>query len=100
LGKVVKVRESWVSVFAVMNMRKADSSWRDVRVRQAANFAINREDLIRYATKGNGVIIPALLPAQGFDYNPDLTPLPFRSRQCAPPAAGPRLYADGLAMGS
>ena len=43
---------------------QADSPWRDGRLRQAANLAINRDDLIRYATKGNAVVIPALLPAQ------------------------------------
>ena len=42
-------------------MRKPGSLWTDVRVRQAMNLAINREDLIRYATKGSSVIIPALL---------------------------------------
>ena len=41
------------------------------------NYAINRVDLIRYATKGNGVIIPALVPRQGFGYDPALTPYPF-----------------------
>ena len=96
-AKVVKVRESWVSVFGLLNMRKADSPWRDVRVRQAANFAINREDLIRYATQGNGVILPALLPVQGFGYNPDLTPYPF-----APNKARDLLreagYPEGLSM--
>ena len=42
-------------------MLKAGSPWRDVRLRQAVNVAINREDLIQYAAKGNGVIVPALL---------------------------------------
>jgi ABC-type transport system substrate-binding protein len=96
-AKVVKVRGSWVSVFGLFNMHKADSPWRDVRVRQAANFAINREDLIRYATKGNGVMLPALLPVQGFGYNPDLTPYPF-----APDKARDLLreagYPDGLSI--
>ena len=45
--------------------------------RQAVNYAINREDLIRYATKGNGVIIPALMPKRAFGYDPDLAPYPF-----------------------
>jgi len=45
--------------------------------RQAVNYAINREDLIRYATKGNGVIIPGLLPERAFGYDPDLAPYPF-----------------------
>lgn len=40
-------------------------------------MAINREDLIHYAAKGNGVIIPALVPAQGFGYDPTLAPYPF-----------------------
>src|SRR5215831_7187781 len=60
-AKVVKTRGALVSVFGMFNMRKAGSPWTDIRLRQAVNAAINREDLIRYATKGNGVIIPALV---------------------------------------
>jgi peptide/nickel transport system substrate-binding protein len=81
----------------MFNMRKADSPWRDVRLRQAANLAINREDLIRYATKGNGVIVPALLPAQAFGYDPALAPYAF-----APDKAQALLreagYANGLSL--
>jgi len=73
----VKTRGSLATVVGQFNLRKAGSPWRDVRLRQAANVAINREDLIRYATKGNGVIIPALVPAQGFGHNPALAPYPF-----------------------
>jgi peptide/nickel transport system substrate-binding protein len=76
-AQVVKNREAQVSVFGFFNMRKAGSPWHDVRLRQAVNYAINREDLIRYATKGNGEIIPALVPVQGFGYDPDLVPYPF-----------------------
>jgi len=74
---VVKTRGAPISVFGQFNMRKAASPWHDVRLRQAVNYAINREDLIRYATKGNGVILPALVPVQGFGYDPTLTPYPF-----------------------
>ena len=74
---VVKNRGSLATVFGFFNMRKVGSPWRDIRLRQAANIAINREDLIRYATKGNGVIIPALVAVQGFGYDPDLAPYPF-----------------------
>jgi peptide/nickel transport system substrate-binding protein len=76
-AKVVKARGSLLSVFGMFNMRKVGSPWHDVRLRQAANYAINREHLIRYATKGNGVIIPALLPAASFGYDPTLPPYPF-----------------------
>jgi ABC-type transport system substrate-binding protein len=80
-AKVVKTRGTSVSIFGMFNMRKADSPWRDARLRQAANLAINREDLIRYATKGNGIIIPAMLPAQAFGYDPGLAPYAFAPDQ-------------------
>jgi peptide/nickel transport system substrate-binding protein len=96
-AKVVKTRGAFISVFGMFNMRKADSPWREVRLRQAVNAATNREDFIRYAAKGNGVIIPALVPAQGFGYDPDLAPYPFD------PAQARRLlqeagYPDGLSV--
>jgi peptide/nickel transport system substrate-binding protein len=93
----MKRRGAFISVFGIFNMRKADSPWRDVRLRQAANLAINREDLIRYATKGNGVVIPALLPVQAFGYDPDLAPYAFdpdKSRALLHEAG----YPDGLAL--
>jgi len=76
-GTVVKNRGALMTVFGFFNMRKAGSPWRDLRLRQAVNLAINREDLIRYAAKGNGEIIPALVPRQGFGYDPDLPAYPF-----------------------
>lgn len=94
-AKVVKNRGIRMSIFGSFNMRKTGSPWRDVRVRQAANFAINRHDVIRYAARGNGVIIPALLPAEGFGHDPDLAPYPFdpnKARALLREAG----YADGL----
>jgi peptide/nickel transport system substrate-binding protein len=96
-ANVVKRRGALSSVFGMFNMRKVNSPWRDIRLRQAANLAINREDLIRYATKGNGVIIPGLVPVQGFGYDPDLAPYPFD------PAKARRLlqeagYPNGLSI--
>jgi peptide/nickel transport system substrate-binding protein len=96
-AKVVKQRGALISVFGMFNMRKADSPWREVRLRQAVNYAINREDLIRYATKGNGVIIPALLSVQGFGHDPALEPYPFdpdKARRLLQEAG----YSNGLAV--
>ena len=62
LAAVVKNRGSRTSVFGRFNMLKTGSPWNDVRVRRAVNFAINRADLVQYATNGNGVVIPALVP--------------------------------------
>ena len=76
-AQVVKNRGALMTVFGFFNMSKADSPWHDLRLRQAVNLAINREDLIRYAAKGNGEIIPALVPRRGFGYDPDLPAYPF-----------------------
>ena len=96
-ARVVKNRGSLRTVFGMLNMRKTGSPWLDVRMRQALNFAINREDLIRYAAKGNGLIVPALVPTHGFGYDPDLPPYPFdpdKARRLLHEAG----YPDGLAI--
>jgi len=74
---VVKNRGSLMTVFGMFNTRKAGSPWQDARLRQAVNLAVNRADLIRYATNGNGVVIPALVPAADFGYDASLAPYPF-----------------------
>jgi peptide/nickel transport system substrate-binding protein len=97
LAKVVKNRGSLITVYGLFNVRKAESPWRDVRLRQAANVAIHREDLIRYATRGNGAITPALLPVASFGYDPDLVPYAFdpgKARHLLREAG----YSDGLAL--
>ena len=96
-AKVVKNRGNLGYVFGLFNMRKAGSPWHDVRLRQAVNLAINRDDLIRYATKGNGVIVPALLAVNAFGYDPDLAPYAFdpaKARALLREAG----YPDGLAV--
>ena len=96
-AKVVKTRENLGLLFGMFNMLKAESPWRDVRLRRAVNMAINREDLIRYATKGNGVIVPALLAVNTFGYNPDLAPYAFDPVKARALLRGAG-YPDGLAV--
>ena len=94
---VVKKRASLTTIFGQFNLRKRESPWHDLRLRQAANLAINRAHLIQYAAKGNGVVIPALIPPQGFGFDPTLVPYPF-----APDKARQLLrdigHGDGLAI--
>ena len=96
-AKVVKTRDNLAFLFGRFNMLKTGSPWRDVRVRQAVNMAINREDLIRYAAKGNGVIVPALLSVNMFGYDSALVPYAFdpgKARALLREAG----YPDGLAV--
>jgi peptide/nickel transport system substrate-binding protein len=74
LATVVKNRESRMSVFGRYNMLKTGSPWTDIRLRQAANLAINRADLIQYGANGNGLIMPALVPGIR---DPGIAPYPF-----------------------
>lgn len=94
---VVKNRGSLETLFGYFNMRKAGSPWTDVRLRRAANLAINRADVIRYGANGNGVIVPALVPVQEFGYDPNLAAYPFdpaRARDLLREAGHP----EGLAV--
>lgn len=94
-AKVVKRRGSLLAIFGQFNMRKTGSPWTDVRLRQAVNFAINREDLMRYAAKGNGVITATVLPPQSSGHDPSLAPYPFapvKARHLFREAG----YAEGL----
>ena len=94
---VVKSRATLQTVFGQFNMLKAGSPWRDVRLRQALNYAINRTDLIQYAAKGNGVVIPALIPAQEFGHDPKLEPYPYdpgKAKELVRQAG----YPDGLTV--
>jgi len=93
----VKNRGTLTTVVGMFNMRKTASPWREIRLRRAVNFAINRSDLTRYAAQGNGVITPALVPVQGFGYDPDLAARPFdpaRARNLLREAG----YPDGLSV--
>ncbi len=96
-GNVVKNRKGLASVFGQFNMRKSDSPWRDRRLRQAVNFAINRDDLITYAAKGNGQVIPGLLPPLSTGFDPELAPYPFDPEKARGLLTEAR-HANGLAL--
>jgi peptide/nickel transport system substrate-binding protein len=96
-AKVVKERSTLTAVLGLFNTRKANSPWHDLRLRQAVNYAINREDFLRYAVKGNGVLVPALLPPGAVGFDATLPPYPFD------PTAAQRLlreagYPEGLSL--
>jgi len=44
-AKVVKNRGSLVTIYGMFNTRKPGGPWRDFRMCQAVNYAINRQDI-------------------------------------------------------
>jgi len=61
-SKVVKGREDAIFTTALFNLMSPHTfPLRDMRVRKALNYAVNKEELLRYAFKGNGFEMRGLL---------------------------------------
>jgi len=76
--KIAKQKAFW-TVGATMNTGSGPLA--DVRVRRALNFAINREDLIRYDSKGNGSPLASLTMDGEEGHNPNLEPYAYDPEQ-------------------
>ena len=69
-AKVVKSKN--VSILpGWFNQRKRNSKWKDIRLRKALNYAINRDELWKYCAKGNAYNLGGFIPpgAYGHDSN-------------------------------
>ena len=73
-AKVVKSKD--VTLLACwFNQRKTDSKWRDIRLRTALNYAVNRKELWKYGAKANAYNLEGFfIPAGAYGHNPNLTP--------------------------
>jgi peptide/nickel transport system substrate-binding protein len=71
-AKVVKSKDpNFLCGF--FNQRKRNSKWKDIRLRKAVNYALNRDELLKYAAKGNAYNIGGFIPPESSGYNPNLT---------------------------
>jgi peptide/nickel transport system substrate-binding protein len=62
LSKVVKGRDDVRYTLGLLNMRSPHTlPLRDLRVRKALNFAINKKEMMRYAFKGNAIEMRGIL---------------------------------------
>jgi len=73
-AKVVKSKDL-TSLRAIFNQRKRNSKWRDIRLRKALNYAVNRKELWKYGAKGNAYNLEGfIIPVGAYGHNPNLTP--------------------------
>jgi peptide/nickel transport system substrate-binding protein len=76
-AKVVKNRDL-TKLYGTFNLRKRGSKWRDIRLRKAINYAINRRELWKYAAKGNAYNLEGFfVPPGAFGHNLGLSPWPY-----------------------
>ena len=71
-AKVVKSRDS-TQIHSAINQRKKNSKWRDIRLRKALSYTINREELMEYGAKGNAFNLGGHIPPGVRGHNPNLT---------------------------
>ena len=74
VAQIVK-KESFYTIGGSINISTGPLA--DKRVRQALNYAIDRESLIRYDLLGNGKPLASLSMAGEIGHDPDLKPYPF-----------------------
>ncbi len=78
---VVKSKDV-ASFWGLINQRKAGSKWKDIRLRKAVNYAINRKELFEYAAKGNAYNLEGFpLPPDAFGYNSNLIPYTYDTKK-------------------
>ena len=94
VAKIVK-KESFYTIGSSVNISTGPLS--DKRVRQALNYAINKEELVRYDLLGNGKPLGSFSMAGELGHDPALKPYAYDPRKAKRllKEAG---YADGLRL--
>ncbi len=76
-AKVVKSKDV-TFLRGIFNQRKKGSKWRDIRLRKALNYAINRKELWKYGAKGNAYNLEGFpIPTGAYGHNPNFTPYTY-----------------------
>ena len=77
---------------AVFNQTEANSPWKNIKLRQAMNMAIDRAALLKEAGGGYGVLMPGFIQPGRFGSDKSLKQYPF-----SPDDAAAEIKKDGMA---
>jgi peptide/nickel transport system substrate-binding protein len=82
------------TVLAYLGFNLRDPILKDVRVRQAIAYALDRQPMIEYLWRGEARLARSILPPQSWAYNPDVAAYPHdpeKSRQILDAAGYPEI---------
>ena len=66
-----------MSFFGVNALREGDNPYRDIRVRQALNYAIDWDTIIKNVLRGQAYRIPSAVAGRNAGFDPELKPWPY-----------------------
>jgi ABC-type transport system substrate-binding protein len=95
-AKVVKSRD-FTQMHSAINQRKENSKWRDIRLRKALSYALNREEVLQYGSKGNAYNLGGHIPPGARGHNPNLALYTYDTTKAKSLLAGAG-YPDGFEM--
>jgi peptide/nickel transport system substrate-binding protein len=73
----IQTKDAKTVLAAVFNQTAADSPWKNIKVRQAMNMAVDRAALLKDAGGGYGVLMPAFIQKGRFGQDPSLKQYPY-----------------------
>ena len=88
----IQTRDAKTVLAAVFNQTAADSPWKNIKLRQAMNMAVDRAALLKDAGGGYGVLMPAFIQKGRFGQDPSLKQYPYEPAQ-----AKAEIKKDGMA---
>ena len=87
----IQTRDAKTVLAAVFNQTEANSPWKNIKLRQAMNMAIDRAALLKDAGGGYGVLMPAFIQKGRFGQDPSLKQYPYAAEK-----AKAELKKDGM----
>ena len=73
----IQTKDAKTVLAAVFNQTAADSPWKNIKLRQAMNMAVDRAALLKEAGGGYGVLMPAFIQKGRFGQDPSLKQYPY-----------------------